>query len=260
MTQPPPALVFSDLDGTLLDHDTYSWQAAEPMLVRLKSLGVPVILASSKTAPEMAVLRTAMDLGPVPMICENGAGLVSATHVLDDRTEYFDLRAKLDQVPSDLRMAFTGFGDMSVDQIIAATGLPPASAALAAERGFSEPGLWSGDEAGLQAFLSCLKASGIAARRGGRFLTLSFGKTKADRMADIQAMFPPCATIALGDAPNDVEMLVAADHGVIIANPSHAALPQLPGEKAGRIIRSKKPGPHGWTEGLSIVLSKLELI
>lgn len=34
-------LVFTDLDGTLLDHDTYSWEAARPALDRLKRQQVP---------------------------------------------------------------------------------------------------------------------------------------------------------------------------------------------------------------------------
>lgn len=29
-------LIFSDLDGSLLDHETYDWQAAAPWLRRLK--------------------------------------------------------------------------------------------------------------------------------------------------------------------------------------------------------------------------------
>ncbi|MFQ3339214.1 MAG: mannosyl-3-phosphoglycerate phosphatase, partial [Colwellia sp.] len=37
-------LIFSDLDGTLLDHFTYQSTAAEKTLLQLESAGVPVIL------------------------------------------------------------------------------------------------------------------------------------------------------------------------------------------------------------------------
>jgi len=50
MTNPPALVVFSDLNGTLLDHETYDWTPAKPALDRLARQGCPVILSSSKTA------------------------------------------------------------------------------------------------------------------------------------------------------------------------------------------------------------------
>jgi len=44
---------------------------------------------------------------------------------------------------------------------------------------------------------------------------------------------------------------------VIVANPSHAPLPTLDGEKTGRIIRTKKPGPEGWSGAVMRILSTL---
>lgn len=67
----PHLLVFTDLDGTLLDHHTYSWQPARPALERLDGLKIPLILCSSKTSPEMLGLRA--ELGNRhPFIVENG--------------------------------------------------------------------------------------------------------------------------------------------------------------------------------------------
>lgn len=51
-----PLLVFSDLDGTLLDSHSYDWQPAAPWLTRLREANVPVILCSSKTSAEMLYL------------------------------------------------------------------------------------------------------------------------------------------------------------------------------------------------------------
>jgi len=57
MMSPPFFLVFTDLDGTLLDHNTYGWEEAIPALELCRTRGVPVILVSSKTRAEMAALR-----------------------------------------------------------------------------------------------------------------------------------------------------------------------------------------------------------
>lgn len=257
MTQ-PPALVFSDLDGTLLDHDNYGWDPARPMLDRLARAGIPVILASSKTAAEMIPLRAALGLGAVPMICENGAGLVQeAQQLADELTDYDQLRATLGRLDPELRTNFEGFGDMGVQRIARVTGLSEENAGLAAQRRFSEPGLWHGTQAGQVEFVAALRAMGISARMGGRFLTLSFGGTKADRMASIAARYGAPVSVALGDAPNDIEMLQAADYGIVVANPHRDPLPQLPGEAEGRIRRTVLPGPAGWTEGLAGLLSDL---
>jgi len=253
----PPLIVFTDLDGTLLDHHDYSWQAAAPALDHLRALSVPVVIASSKTAAEIAPLRAEIGFADCPAIVENGAGLLPAGAAPEDAAQdYIRLRQALDHLPADLRAMFRGFGDMSDDDVAAITGLPLANATLARHRAFSEPGLFDGSDADLTAFLDALTAQGIAARRGGRFLTLSFGGTKADRMGEIAASYDNPATVALGDAPNDVEMLETADHGVIIANPSGQALPDLAGETGGRISRSEKPGPAGWNTAILRLLSQ----
>ncbi|MDJ0858297.1 MAG: HAD-IIB family hydrolase [Dinoroseobacter sp.] len=261
MTVPAPLIVFTDLDGTLLDHDTYSYDAARPALEKLAEIGAPVILASSKTAMEIDPLRTELGLSLCPAIVENGAGLLASGARPDaDNSRYDALRAELDAVDGELRAHYRGFGDMDADEVSELTGLAPAAAHLAKTRAFSEPGLWTGTEHGLNAFLKALKTKGIAARRGGRFLTLSFGGTKADRMAEVSAQYGSPYSIALGDAPNDTEMLDCADLGIIIVNPSHSALPPLAGEAEGRIRRSTKPGPDGWNaEVLRVVMDRSEV-
>lgn len=250
MTQ-PPFIVFTDLDGTLLDHHDYSWTAAQPALDHLAERGVPVVLASSKTAAEIAPLRAAMGLSACPAIVENGAGILPA-HATpdDDAAPYARLRATLDSLPAPLRKCFTGFGDMTDADVARITGLAPDGATLARRRAFSEPGLFDGDDAARKAFIAALAAKGVTARQGGRFLTLSFGGTKADRMEEIAALYGHPRTVALGDAPNDVEMLETADRGFIIANPSGTPLPKLAKEDGMAITRSKNPGPSGWNESI----------
>lgn len=251
-----PLLVFSDLDGTLLSHDGYDWTPAQPALTALARIGAGVVLATSKTAAEVAPLRACMGLQNWPAIVENGAGLLPAGDTgHGDDAAYRRIRATL----RELHAPFLGFGDMSTDEVVRHTGLPPDEAALARARQFSEPGLWQGDARSLERFLADLAAAGITARRGGRFLTLSFGATKADRMGTLIDRFAPRHTIALGDAPNDIEMLETADFGVIIHNPHSTPLPELDGEAEGRITRSSAAGPEGWNSALRRLIKDLNL-
>jgi len=260
MTSHPALVVFSDLDGTLLDHETYSWSAARPALDRLAQLGCPVVLTSSKTAAEIKLLQQDMGLTAYPAIVENGAGLFGVPGAQGGHVTYAKLRGLLETVPPHLRRRFCGFGDMSVDQLITLTGLPKDAANLAKRRDFSEPGVWSGTDPEKHAFLTEIGQRGVKATEGGRFLTLSFGATKADGMARVLDDFQPNHFVALGDAPNDITMLEAADFGIIIANPHRDPLPTLKGEAEGRISRTLDAGPTGWNTAICALLDQLGLI
>lgn len=65
-------VVFTDLDGTLLDHHTYSFIPAAPAIERLRRNDVPLILTSSKTMAEILELRTLLS-NHHPLIAENGS-------------------------------------------------------------------------------------------------------------------------------------------------------------------------------------------
>ena len=50
-------MVFTNLDGSLLDSVTYSWEPARPALDLLRALAVPIVLVSSKTRMELEQIR-----------------------------------------------------------------------------------------------------------------------------------------------------------------------------------------------------------
>lgn len=251
----PATIVFTDLDGTLLDHDSYSAAAAASALARLRRANIPVILASSKTAAEMIEIRDTLGLTSFPAIVENGAGLLPAgVKTLGVSSDYENLRRILAEIDPDLRGGFVGFGDWNADEIAAQTGLALTQAAMAGQRQYSEPGLWHGSDDDLARFLSALSAHGVTARQGGRYLTLSFGASKADQMAAICDQYGAQRSIALGDAPNDIEMLQAADIAVVIANPHRAPLPPLLGEPDTTVLRPTAAGPAGWNAAIHQIL------
>ncbi|MFC3052888.1 HAD-IIB family hydrolase [Kordiimonas pumila] len=261
-----PLVIFSDLDGTLLDHETYGFEAAKPAFEILKARGIPLVLASSKTAVEIATLREKMGFTHCPAIIENGSGLLPAgpfdTKSID-QTVYKKLRNTVQALPPHLRRLYQGFGDWTVAEITAKTGLPTHEAQQASKRQFSEPGLWSGTEKELASFIQHLTNHNISARHGGRFLTLSYGGTKGVKMGQILDRYTTDTTrppsLALGDAPNDIEMLEAADIGVIIKNPHGTKIAPLQGEQTGTIRRSDKPGPEGWAYSVLSILHEMNL-
>jgi mannosyl-3-phosphoglycerate phosphatase len=253
-------LVFTDLDGTLIDHNTYGYGPAVPAIEAISRLSAGLVLASSKTAPEISSLRRDIGAENWPAIVENGAGLLPPFNSESSGAdEYKAVRSALALVPAHLRALFRGFGDVSVDEVVQMTGLATEAACLAQQRSFSEPGTWLGTMSQKQEFLGKLSEHGVTAQQGGRFLTLSFGSDKVDQMRSIIDRYKPRHTIALGDAPNDRAMLEYADIGIVVANPAHPPLPKLKTEDAGRIIRTKEAGPTGWNSAVLDAIAQLKL-
>lgn len=259
-----PIIVFSDLDGTLLDHDDYSYAAAAPTLDELRAANIPLILCSSKTATEISPLRAALGFSDCAAIVENGAGVLPAcaTRPTPASTHRF-LLSLLDRLPAQLREPFSGFSSWSSATLQTHTGLDAKAARAAAQRDYSEPGLWLGDPTAKAKFVDALHQQGVTAQQGGRFLTLGFASSKAPHMQQIienleQELADTVTSIALGDAPNDIDMLEQADRGIIIPNPAHAGLPTLAGESTGRIIRARRAGPAGWNASLQELLQALK--
>lgn len=258
-------IVFSDLDGTLLDHQSYSHQAAAPALQRLRAQRIPLVLCSSKTAAEIIPLRRELGFENCPAIVENGAGILEANASRPlPAPRHAELTSIIEQLPAELSDSFSGFSSWGDTELEARTGLESAAARRAAQRDYSEPGLWQGDAADRREFIAALERRGVHAQQGGRFLTLGFAGSKATRMREIIARYraqqaDPVFSIALGDAPNDIEMLESADRGVIVPNPAHGGIPALAAESEGRIIRATRPGPAGWNQSLLALLDNPKL-
>ncbi|MEP2980771.1 MAG: HAD-IIB family hydrolase [Lentilitoribacter sp.] len=242
-------LIFTDLDGTLLDHDTYSYAPANEALDKLRETKTPLILASSKTAAEIAPLRSELGFDAFPAIIENGAGLLPpSTQSVDKTTDYDKIIKIIQDAPNHLRSKYKGFDDWSAEEVCKQTSLSLHAAKLAKQREYSEPGVWNGNQKELAQFKQYLSDNGLRAQKGGRFLTLSFGAGKVDRMNEIikslRSSDVQMTTVALGDAPNDIQMLKHADIGFVMKNNSNQHL--FTPDKPDHVTYSKDPGPKGW--------------
>lgn len=248
---PTKLIVFTDLDGTLLDHHTYSYAAAKPLLGKLRGLGVPVIANTSKTRAEWQDLAAELDNGDA-FVVENG----SAIYLPDECVVFGERRERILEILSELRpeFQFEGYADWDIDGIMQRTGLDRESATRSADREFSEPLIWMDDEEKKAAFCAHLKDKGLNTLQGGRFLHVLGQTDKGKAVEFLRDRLPAgAAIIALGDGPNDIAMLQAADIGIVIKTPTGR---KLDFNSDHQVIHSTLEGPEGWVETLSPLVEK----
>jgi mannosyl-3-phosphoglycerate phosphatase len=146
-------IIFSDLDGTLLDPDTYSFEKALPALRLIARKRIPFVFVSSKTRSEVEVWRKRLH-NDHPFIVENGAGIYipdgyfpGTVQVHSDHDYLFvsfgktygTIRKQFIELRDRLGTNVCGFGDMTANEVATLTNLPLEEAAAAKNREFSEP-------------------------------------------------------------------------------------------------------------------------
>jgi mannosyl-3-phosphoglycerate phosphatase len=269
------SIIFTDLDGSLLDHSSYSYAAARPALERIGALGIPLILSTSKTLAETARLAEELQLNH-PLIVENGGalclppGLFSGT-VSPDLTEQHGHRIKplslsyrqilrfIGKMRRQHGFRLRGFNDMPVAEIAAHTGLDCEAAHNARQRLSSEPFQWLDGAAAFEDFRKESRMRNLHITRGGRFWHLMGPQSKASALQQLLALYQGAGqrfdtVIALGDSDNDRQMLCVAD--IAVAIKSHQG-GHVNAQGVRQSLRTEHPGPTGWNQAVLQLLQHL---
>ncbi len=265
-------VVFTDLDGTLLDFSTYSPAAAALGLAALRAREVPVVFCSSKTAGEQRPLREALGLTGYPFIVENGSAILVPSDAGLDVSDWpmqagtdagervrvlgraaADIRAVVAEIEQELSLDLAAFGALGPARVAELTGLDDAGAARAVARDFSETLAAEISVDDWKRVESRLAQAGLQCRHGGRFHTVTgLGSDKGSATREVAALYrtawgEPIETIGLGDSANDAPLLAAVDRSFLLAHEDGAfASIQTPG-----LIRIAQPGGRGWSEAIA---------
>ena len=269
-------IFLTDLDGTLLNFDNFSFEAIRADLLEFIKSGIDIIPVSSKTRPEMIKFCSALGVD-LPFIYENGAGFCSDAKTsnqndvilgrpVDELMQIWDA-----SIPVELKADCKFLSAMEIEECSALLGLSGEPLALALARSYTALLKFTGDKTALTLLNIYVERAGLTLQKGGRVFCLSGLHNKAsfinrfrqkipDQKISGQRIMdrPENIIIAFGDGNNDIPMLNAADFACIIPRPNGEHLP--PDKITTKKIIASQPAPLGWIETAEAALATMSNI
>lgn len=256
-------VVFSDIDGTLIDFQTYAVDEVATAVAQLIAAHIPLILCSSKTRAEQQYYRDLLHIAD-PFIVENGSAifvpqryfpwaaggrLLDGYEVLELGIDVTHIRAALAAVRAATGITFQTYADLSVAEVSQITGLDRVAAARAQQREYSATIVTPLTPPMLQTLRAALAAYGLMLVSGGKFHTVTSAQsdkgTAVTRLTQLfQRHFGDVTTIGLGDSANDAPLLAAVDRPYLVQKPG--GIWQDMGDLA--VNRVTAVGPAGWRQ------------
>jgi len=238
-------VIFTDLDGTLLDQGSYSFEGALPALRLIREKGIPLVFSSSKTRSEIEFYRQKME-NDHAFVSENGGavfipeGYFSFSFscdresgdysVLELGTFYPQIVAVLNSIREETGIPVKGFSDLTVEEISSLCGLSLKEAGFAKEREYDEPFLIEGGEREVEIVRKKIKEKGMNYVWGGRFHHILGNNDKGRAVGILKLLFEKeflsISTVGIGDNENDLPMLLSVDYPIFLRE-NQTPLPEI---------------------------------
>ncbi len=266
-------VLFTDLDGTLLDRDTYSSAIVIPSLKQLQSARVPVIFCSAKTRAEQEVHRQELGIKD-PFIVENGGAIFIPQGyfpfpfdyqkrkgdflVVELGMPYGEIRQQLCRIREEGQFHFKGFGDMSVEEVMAITGLDMEAARRAKEREYEETIDFGDRMDEIERALHAIRLRGLNCTHGGRFYGVMGANDKGIAVNILKGLFRKklgqFESMGIGDSVNDVPMLSVVDVPMLVQK-ADGIWEDI---EIDRLQKVQGVGPAGWARAIKEIVRGLE--
>jgi mannosyl-3-phosphoglycerate phosphatase len=258
-------IIFSDLDGTLLDGSDYSFDKAVPALLLLRERGIPLVLCTSKTRSEAEFYRDRLE-NRDPFVVENGGAVyipkdyyafsfaydraTADYYVLEFGAPYQTLVRTLSSLKSKTAISLRGFSDMTTGEVASRCNLSPHQAAMAKQREYDEPFLILEPEAAP----AVMAAADSAITQGDRFyhITTSDKGSAVSSLIDLfKRSHPDILSVGIGGALNDLPLLKTVDIPIWVGanDGAHDTRVSLP-----RLRYAEGVGPEGWNSAITNLL------
>ena len=259
-------VLYTDLDGTLLDLYNYSCEVALPALATLKRRKIPVVFCTAKTLAENEYYREELGIRD-PFIVENGGAIfipqgyfsfdfdytkeMKHYYVIEFGARYEELRAALDAIRAETGFKIKGFGDMTAEEVAKDANLSIEKAKLAKDKAYNESFIFDEPKEKEKILFEKIQEKGFSLTHGGRYYNIhgrDADKGKAVKV--LTELFrreygaEAVKTVGIGDSRNDIAMLEAVDQPAVVRRKDGTWL-ELP---LKNLYKARGEGPEGWVE------------
>jgi mannosyl-3-phosphoglycerate phosphatase len=265
MEEKTKPIVFTDLDGTFLDEETYSFKQAIEALEQLKKLSVPIVFCSSKTSGEIEYYREKTGIRD-PFIIENGGAIFipkgyfcqqynfdyssNGYNIIKLGSGYLELIREFKDIQKKLGIKVKSTSELSPQEITQFTALSLKEARLSKKREYGEPflvdSLSSEDK---QRLFEEINKRGLHYTQGNIFYHLHGNNNKgkaAKRLIEIYRRdYDTVTSVGLGDSPNDLTLLQSVNIPILIRKKDLSYNKEVK-EKVNGLFISPDAGPSGW--------------
>ncbi len=270
-------IIFTDLDGTLLDHRTYSYSEAEEALKLLKERNIPLILCSSKTRDEIDVYRKKLS-NKEPLISENGGAIfipenyeglkckfdkdvrLSSVEAIENGylvikigSEYKVLADVFEKIRSKTGTNIKSITELTVDEVVQLTNLCKDEARLAVTREYSLPFIINDGAQEIESVKNEILSSGFNDTEGARFMHLMGANDKGKAVKILVDIFKKnhpetkIVSVGIGDSLNDLPMLEVVDRAFLVKKVSGNYEERI---KVENLVYADGIGPVGWNKAV----------
>jgi mannosyl-3-phosphoglycerate phosphatase family protein len=263
-------ILFTALEGCLLDTRTGSWAAAQAGIDELERRAVPWVIFSGLTRAQMDPIRRKLGHSG-PFVTEHGGGLFVPQGYFPVRIEgqersgnfqmlalgkpYGETAAALEELAEEAGVSVVGVNQMNLRETERNTGLGRRDAEQFRLRDFEEPFFFAGaSDAEIARFVARAKKKGYHAKPGTPFWyfsSLADSGAAARRLAQLYRASAPARRqsqiVAIGARPEDAGMLSAADRGIMLKAEGAADETEESGASR-RPERAEISDTNGWAE------------
>ncbi len=271
-------VVFTDIDGTLIDAFTREYGRSIELVKRLNESSIPVVLCSSKTWSEQNALRKDLGLESEPFIVENGgaivipdsyfdardldrygARLVDGYRVIELGKPSSQIRNALQEIRKTTGISFRGVSDVSIDELAKIVGMTHAEAERMAKRQYGETILQIDREEKARFEQALRKGPGLQVIHGGRYFDVTAGNDKGKAVQILEDLYRKKLGgkpifIGIGDSSNDIPMLKYTDVAMLVQKYDGTwADVDIP-----NLVRVEGIGPAGWERAFAKIMQEAE--
>ena len=286
-------VVFSDIDGTLIDIFTRKYGKSKELVKKLKESSIPVILCSSKTWAEQDVIRKDVGLESEPFIIENGGAVIIPRSYFsgggagggggstdDDLKHHYGMRVvdgysviELGRSSAEIRkvlqyvrrktgIPFKGVSDLSIEELAKIVGMTPEEAERMSKRQYGET-ILEIDKTEKVKFEQALSKEGLQVIHGGRYFDVTAGNDKGKAVRILIDLYRKklgdgTIFIGIGDSANDAPMLKLTDIAILVQKYDGSWAEVDNSNNIPHVVKAKGIGPAGWENAFATIIKEAE--